>query len=53
MEAHYLAGEAEADAGAAFFGGVEWDENLFVVLLVDRHAVVADVDYYLDRKSVV
>ena len=41
-----MAGEAETDAGAAFFGGVEWDENLFVVLLVDWYAVVADVDYY-------
>ena len=45
VEAHDLAGEGEAYAGAFLFGGVERDEDFLAAFAADRSAVVGDVDY--------
>lgn len=44
MEAHDLAGEAQADAGAVLFGCVERNEDFVLAFLADRAAVVDHVD---------
>ena len=40
VQAHYLAGETQSDAGAFLLGGEEWDEDLVLALAADRGAVV-------------
>lgn len=45
VQAHYLAGEGQTDAGTFLFGGVERYEDFLAAFAADRTAVVGDVDY--------